>query len=63
MSGGEGYSRKVHRGRLHPEVQPLSLIPSIFHKKGTLFVYLLLTNGTVLTQLVQNFTSVLTNIM
>ena len=63
MSGGEGYSRKVHMGRLHPQVQPLSLIRTIFHKKGALFVYLLLTNGTALTKLVQNFTSVLTSIM
>ena len=43
---GEGYSRKVHMGRLHPEVQPLTLIRTIFHKKRTLFLYLLLTNLT-----------------
>ena len=33
-------------GRIHPEVQPLTLIRTIFHKKRTLFLYLLLTNLT-----------------
>ena len=33
------------KGRLRPEVQPLNLSYTIFHKKGTPFVYLLLTNG------------------
>ena len=39
-------------GRLRPEVQPLTLLCTIFHEKGTPFVYLLLTNGTPFTNLV-----------
>ena len=39
-------------GRLRPEVQPLTLLYTIFHEKGTLFVYLLLTNGDPFTYLV-----------
>ena len=39
-------------GRLHPEVQPLTLLKTMFHEKGTPFVYLLLTNGTPFTYLV-----------
>ena len=54
---GEG----VHNtGRLHPEVKPLTLLYTIFHEKGTPFVYLLMTNGTPFTYLVQNFASFLT---
>ena len=43
-----------------PEVQPLTLLYSIFHEKGTPFVYLLLINGTPFTYLVKNFASILT---
>ena len=39
-------------GRLRPEVQPLTLLCTIFHEKGAPFVYLLLTNGTPFTHLV-----------
>ena len=38
--------------RLRPEFQPLTLSYTIFHEKGTPFVYLLLTNGTPFTYLV-----------
>ena len=45
---GEGgvCSTNVYTGRLRLMVQPLTLLYTIFHKKGTPFVYLLLTNGT-----------------
>ena len=35
----------VYKGRLRPEVQPLTLLYTISHEKGTIFVYLILTNG------------------
>ena len=49
--GGGGYSTNFYTGRLHPEVQPLTLLHvyTIFHEKGTPFVLLLLTNGTPFT--------------
>ena len=47
-----GYSTNVYRGRLRPEVQPLTLLYTIFHEKGNPFVYLLLTNDTPFTYLV-----------
>ena len=47
-----GYSTNFYTGRLRPEVQPLTLLYTIFHEKGTPFVYLLLTNGTPFTYLV-----------
>ena len=40
------YSTNVYTGRLRLMVQPLTLLYTIFHKKGTPFVYLSLTNGT-----------------
>ena len=43
--GGGEYSTNVYMGRIHPKVQPLTLLYTIFHAKGTTFVYLLLTNG------------------
>ena len=52
-----GYSTNVYTGRLRPEVQPLTLLYTIFHKKGTPFVYILLTNGTTFTYLVETFVS------
>ena len=56
-----GYSANVYAGRLRPEVQPLTLLYTIFHEKGTYFVYLLMTNGTPpFTYLVENFASLLT---
>ena len=41
----EGYLRNVYTGRVRPEIQPLTLLHTSFHEKGTPFVYLLLTNG------------------
>ena len=32
---GQGYSTKFYRGRLRPEVQPLSLLYTIFDRNGT----------------------------
>ena len=52
VRGGGGYSRNVYMGRVRPEVQPLTLLYAIFHKKGTPFVHFLLTNGTPLTHLI-----------
>ena len=60
--GGEGYSTNFHLRRLRPEVQPLTLLYTIFHEKGTPFVYPLLTNGTPSTYLVYNFVSLLTGV-
>ena len=37
---GGGYSTNVYMGRLRPEVQPLTLLYTIFHEKGTSFTYL-----------------------
>ena len=51
-SDPRGYSTNFYTGRLRPEVQPLTLLYTIFHEKGTPFVYLLLTNGTPFTYLV-----------
>ena len=50
--GREAYSTNVYTGRLSPEVQPLTLLYTIFHEKGTIFVYLLLTNGAPFTYFV-----------
>ena len=55
-----GYSTNVYTGRLRPEVQPLTLLYTIFHEKGIPFVHLLLTNGTPFTYLVYNFAYLLT---
>ena len=35
-----GYSTNLYTGRLRPEVQPLTLLCTIFHEKGTPFIYL-----------------------
>ena len=48
---GEGYSTKIFKGRLLPEVQPLTLLYIIFDRKGTPFVYLPLKNGPPFTYL------------
>ena len=42
--GGGGYSTNFIRGG--SEVQPLTLLYTIFHERNTPFVYFLLTNGT-----------------
>ena len=55
-----GYSSNIHTGMLRPEVEPITLFYTIFHEKGTPFVYLLLTNGTPFIQLFQNLASLLT---
>ena len=43
---GGGYSKMFYTGRLRPEVRPLTLLFTIFFRKGTPFVYLLLEKGT-----------------
>ena len=50
---------KFYTGRLCPEVQPLILLYTIFGRKESPFVYLLLKNGILLTYLVENFVSLL----
>ena len=49
---GGGYSTKFYMERLHPEVQALTHLYTIFDSKGTPFIYILLTNGTPFTYLV-----------
>ena len=39
------YSTEFYSGRLRTEVQPLTLLYTIFDRKGTPFVQPLLTNG------------------
>ena len=56
--GGGSYSTNVHKGRLWLEVQPLTVLYIIFHKKGTPFVYLLFTNGTPFTLFASLLTAV-----
>ena len=51
-AGVGGFSTKFYMGRLHPKVQPLTLLYTIFDLKGSHFVCLLLTNGTPFTYLV-----------
>ena len=46
------FSMKFYIERLHPKVQPLTLLYTIFDLKGSHFVYLQLTNGTPFTYLV-----------
>ena len=50
--GGGAHSTKLCTGRLHPELQPLTFLYTIFDRKDTPFVYLLLTNSTPVTYLV-----------
>jgi len=38
--GGGVYSMKFYMGRLHPEVQPLTLSYTNFYRNGTPFIYL-----------------------
>ena len=48
---GEGVLNKFiygGGGGVHPVVQPLTLLETIFHEKGTPFRYLLFTNGAYL---------------
>ena len=60
LPGGEGYSTNFYTGRLRPEVQPLTLLYTIFQGKGAPFVYLLFTYCTPFTYLVYNFVSLST---
>ena len=53
-------SKTFYTGKLRPEVQPLTLLYTIFHEKGTPFIYRLLTNDTSFTYLVYNVASLLT---
>ena len=39
-AGGEGYSTKLYTGRLCPEVRLLTLLYTIFDRRGTSFTYL-----------------------
>ena len=48
-SPGGGHSTIFCIGRLRPEVQPFTLLNTIFDRKGTPFVYLPLKNGTPFT--------------
>ena len=50
--GEEGGINNFLWGRLRPEVQLLTLLYTIVDRKGSLFLYLLLTNGAPLTYLV-----------
>ena len=47
--GGGSYTTNFNKGRFWLEVQPLTILYTIFHKKGTPFIYLLFTNGTPFT--------------
>ena len=62
--GAAAKSRKVqtnvYTGTLRAEVQPLTLLFTIFHEKGSSFAYLLLRNGTPFTYFVKNFAFLLT---
>ena len=49
--GGGGTQTKFYTGRLYPKVHPLTLLKTIFDRKGTPVVYLLLNNGTLFTYL------------
>ena len=59
---GGGVLSKFLGGEAPPQVQPLTLLYTIFHDKGTHFVYLLLTNGIPFTYLVYSFAPLLTAI-
>ena len=60
-----GVSKKSFYGEAPPppEVQSVTLLYTIFHEKGTPFVYLLLKNDTSFTYLVYNFASLLTAVI
>ena len=42
-----GHSTKFYTGRLRTEVQPLTLLNTIFERKVTPFIYIPLTNGNI----------------
>ena len=64
LGGGEGrgveYSTKSYTGRLLREVQSLPFYMPFLQWTGTIFVYLLLTNGTPFTYLVRTLHPLLT---
>ena len=43
--GGGGTKKNLNPGRLRPEVRPLTILYTIFGRKGTPFVYLPLENN------------------
>ena len=49
VAGGGGYSITFYTASLRPEVQPLTLLYTIFDRKGTPLIYHLLINGTLFT--------------
>ena len=51
---------KFYTGRFRPELQLLALLCTIHDRKGTSFVYFLLTNGTPFTNLLKSSASLLT---
>ena len=54
LGGGGGGSTKFYTGRLCPEVQPLTLLCTIFDRKVTPFVYLPVKNGNPSTYILKN---------
>ena len=59
--GGGGVTQQSFKHwRLYPEIRPLFCLRTILDRKGTPFIYLLFTNGTHFTSLVQIFASLLT---
>ena len=60
--GGGGYSQRFIRGSSAPMSNPLPFYKPFLTEKDTPFLYLLLTNGTSFTYLVQNFASPLTSV-
>ena len=54
---GEDYLTKFYTGRLRSEVQPLTLLYTIFDRKGIAFLYLPLKSGTSFTYLLKNIAS------
>ena len=49
VAEGGGYSITFYTASLRPEVQPLTLLYTIFDRKGTPLIYHLLINGTLFT--------------
>ena len=52
--------RVLNKVLLRPEIQPFTLLYAIFDRKGTLFVYLPLTNDTTRTYVLLNAPPLLT---
>ena len=58
-----GFATKVYKERIRPEVQSLTLLYTIFDRKGTPWLYLLLAMQVIpFTCLAQNFASLLTTV-